>query len=179
MSDSSGGAAGLDVGIFSGLVEPASHVRRQVPAQPPTLEERVFSALADAKIWTSRVAMHLNLAARDRYFRQLDLLHDCEEWLGDDQPVRLDSYKGFIRFMLMIDGDSKPSLALAPNGQLLAVWETDGGRLTIEFKSEKDVEWVVSRREGDTIERVAGTTTLGRVKANLAPYDPEAWFNVG
>ncbi|WP_282949449.1 MULTISPECIES: hypothetical protein [unclassified Sphingopyxis] len=157
----------------------SEQVKRIHPATAPTLAERVFQALVDAKIWTSKVAMHLDRGTRDRYFRQLDLLHDCDEWFGDQSPVVLDSYKAFVRFMHLIGGLSKPSLGLSPKGILVAVWHGDHGRLTIEFLSSDWVQWTVSRPLGDRTERAAGNTELTRILPNLAPYSPEAWFNVG
>jgi hypothetical protein len=118
----------------------------------------------------------LDLVARDRYFRQLDLLHDCDEWFGEDQPLRLESYKSFVRFMISDGGKSKPSLALNPDGHLLAVWEEAGNRLTIEFKGDDRLQWVVSCVNGD---RTAGMTSLGSIKSHLVPYKPEAWFGLG
>ncbi len=149
------------------------------PVSPPSLEERVFKALADAKIWTSKVAMHMSLGDRDRYFRQLDLLHDTREWLGDESPLLLDSYKDFIRFMLLAGSDAKPALGLAPSGNLLAAWQNAGDRLTVEFIGGGRATWAVSRREGLDFERVAGTTALGRIQANIAPYNPDGWLKNG
>lgn len=189
MSPSSGGALGLqptDI-IRQGLTGVDNVRTGQAPFQPPSLAERVFAALATAKIWTSKVAMHLDLEARDRFFRQLDLLHDCDEWFGNDQPVALESYKSFIRFMLVDGRCSVPSLALAANGHLLAVWENrgddpteaPGDRLTVEFMVNGDVQWVVSRKEGERIERAAGVTSVERLRSNIAPYHPEGWFKFG
>lgn len=143
-----------------------------------TLAERVFQALVDAKIWTSKVAMHLDRDTRNRYFRQLDLLHDCDEWFDDQRPVLLESYKGFVRFMHLVGGRSKPSLGLSPTGLIIAVWNSDHGRLTIEFLSSDWVQWTVSRPLGKRTERTAGNTELVRILPNLSPYSPEAWFDV-
>lgn len=181
MSASSGSVVGLklnDIFTYSFISQNEEHVESTVAA-PPSLGERVFQALSDAKIWTSRLAMYLEKSARDRYFRQLDLLHDCEQWISEDSPVLLSSYQAFIRFMLLIGGQSKPSLALAPNGNLLAIWDSEGSRLTIEFLPSDRCEWVVSRQDGQLVERVAGNTRLGRIQANLQPYTPEIWFGVG
>lgn len=147
------------------------------PANPPSLQERVFNALADAKIWTSKVAMYMDLRTRDRYFRQLDLLHDCDEWL-DGSPVKLQSYQGFVSLMHLLGGHSKPSLGLTPSGNLVAVWQAGEDRLTIEFIDRQHAQWVVSRRQDEEMERIAGSTTITRVKANLAPYNPAAWFGI-
>ena len=178
ISGSSSSALGLGVSdIFKhGLVGPKALAPVPKFVTPSSLAERVFHALAEAKIWTSRVAMRLELDARDRYFRQLDLMHDCEEWFGEDQPLLLASYKSFIRFMLAEGGQSKPSLALNPDGHLLAVWQNSGNLLTIEFKRDARLQWVVSCADGD---RTAGITSLGSVMARLSPYDPQALFGLG
>ena len=141
-----------------------------------SLSERVFYALAEAKKLTSLVAMRLDLASRDRIFRQLDLLHDCDEWFGNDQPLLLASYKSFVRFMIAEGGQSKPSLALNPDGHLLAVWEAEGNRLTIEFQANDRLQWVISCAEGD---RTAGITSLNLIMSRLASYDPKALFGLG
>lgn len=173
-SSSSLGLAISDI-IKHGLVSPKAIVPDHKFVAPSSLAERVFQALADAKIWTSRVTTRLDLAARDRYFRQLDLLHDCDEWFGDDTPLLLESYKSFIRFMMAEGEKSKPSLALSPDGHLLAVWEVAGDRLTIEFKENDRLQWVVSCADGD---RTAGMTSLKLIKSRLAPYRREDWFGV-
>jgi hypothetical protein len=143
-----------------------------------TFSENAFQALADAKVWTGKIAMHLDREARDRYFKQLDQLHDCEEWVDGDLPLQLDSYKGFIRFMFLARGAAKPSLALSSKGRLLAVWRADTDRLTVEFLSGDSVDWVVSHKVGDQIERAAGSTTITRLLANLAPYRVKEWFGI-
>lgn len=178
ISASSSSVLGLGISdIFkNGLVAPKASVPTSQFATPISLAERVFHALAEAKIWTSRVAMRLDLAARDRCFRQLDLLHDCDEWFGDDQPLLLVSYKSFVRFMISEGGQSRPSLALNPDGHLLAVWEASGNRLTIEFKENDRLQWVVSCADGD---RTAGITSLASIMSRLTPYNPKALFGLG
>jgi hypothetical protein len=176
---SSGGISGLEINDIVQLVDPRQTAPEERLVLSRPLVERVFKALADAKIWTSSVVMHMDRASRDRYFRQLDFLHDCDEWVGDEQPIVIESYKSFIRFMLTINGNSKPSLALAPKGYLLAVWETNGDRLTVEFVSDDKVEWIVSRHINGRVERAAGTTSRDRLEANLAPYNPNGWFAFG
>ncbi|MFC3429951.1 hypothetical protein [Sphingobium fuliginis] len=141
-----------------------------------SLEARVFEALAAAKIWTSRVAMHLNDDARRRYFKQLDRLHDTDEWAGEEFPVALDSYKGFIRFMLLTKSDSKPGLALSAKGNLVAVWQSGEDRLTIEFHPEGSADWLVSRKLEGLWERAAGNSTIARIPEVIAPYNPKVWL---
>jgi hypothetical protein len=165
---------------------PASGLEGLAPQRPAvvrprggpekTLEERLYTALADAKVWTSKIVMHMGIDQRDRYFRQLDLMHDINEWHGEDRPLRLESYQGFIHFMLKVPGKSKPALGLTPKGDLLAVWLHGDDRLTVEFLDREHVEWVVSRHRGGVVERAAGKTHASRLLANLEPYDPAGWF---
>jgi len=180
VSPSSGAMRGLnftDIIKYKLLADNQSNVQSSVSATS-VLGENVFNALAAAKVWTSNIAMHLDREARDRYFRQIDLLHDDEEWVDGDQPLQLESYKGFVRFMLMVRGKAKPALALSSKGQLIAVWRLDADRLTIEFSSGNAAEWVVSHRIEERTERAAGSTTLSRLLANLEPYRAKEWFGI-
>jgi hypothetical protein len=178
ISASSSSMLGLQISdiIKHGLVPQKAIYPAHQFATPISLSERIFHALSEAKILTSRVAMRLDLASRDRIFHQLDLLHDCDEWFGEDQPLLLASYKSFVRFMISEGSQSKPSLALNPDGHLLAVWENSGNRLTIEFQENDKLQWVISCADGD---RTAGITRLDLIMSRLAPYNPEALFCLG
>lgn len=178
ISTSSPSMLGLQISdiIKHGLVSHKEIYPAHQFSTPISLSERIFLALSNAKIFTSRVAMRLDLASRDRIFRQLDLLHDCDEWFGDDQPLLLASYKSFVRFMISKGGQSKPSLALNPDGHLLAVWEASGNRLTIEFRADDRLQWVISCTDGDS---TAGITSLNSIMSRLASYNPEALFGLG
>jgi hypothetical protein len=172
---SSGGQFGLRVeDIFKPTDGALSDDREQVTGN--TLAESIFESLANAKIWTSKVAMHMDMANRDRFFRQLDRLHDAEEWMEGDQPVQLETYKNFIRFMLSDGRDSKPSLALSADGVLTAIWVAGTDRLTVEFQRHNRVSWVVSNTIGPNVERAAGITSTDRLLTNLAPYEPRKWL---
>src|SRR5262245_6421440 len=84
--------------------------------------ERVFQALAEAKIVTSEVAMHLSTEWRQRLFRQLDSLHDLEEWQEGDQPIDSGSFATFLRAIIALNVTRRPGLGLTPLGYLLASW---------------------------------------------------------
>ena len=177
-SASSGGLHGLGMGdiLRSGLAGyiPANK-NTETHCQSP--DERAFQALVDAKVWTSKVAMRLDLKARDRYFEQLNRLHETEEWFQDQRPLNLDSYRAFVRFMLAAGGETKPSLALSSNGNLLAVWQCEGNRLTLEFGCNHDVEWSVMRQIGEMAYPAAGRTPADRLVLDLVPYFSE--FELG
>jgi hypothetical protein len=150
-----------------------------LPASTPTIEEKLFDATANAKIWTSRVAVHLGKEARDRFFRQLDWLHDPEEWSGNDQPVNIESYKGLIRAVLHYKINERPALALMPNGNLLAIWQEGKMKVSVEFLLNDRVRWFAQHEIESDIERASGLCHLTRIREVLAPYSGERWFHAG
>jgi hypothetical protein len=161
--------------VVGGEVRSASVVT--LPATKMSLEERLFRATADAKVWTSRVAMHLDRESRDRFFRQIDSLHDPDEWSGEDSPVNIESYKGFIRAILFLKIDAKPALSLMPNGNLLASWYDDKGKISIEFMPGGRIRWFAKSVTGGETERATGTASLTRMRDVLLPYDGDRWFD--
>ncbi|HMI18790.1 MAG TPA: hypothetical protein VK533_04530 [Sphingomonas sp.] len=166
----------LDVERRSAASEP--RVFRFIRGQD-SVQQRLFEATAQAKIWTSKIAMHLDRAVRDRFFAQLDRLHDLEEWYESDAPLALESYKAFVRAILYVGIDSAPALALMPSGNLLAMWEAGSDRLSVEFLPGDRVKWVLSRKIDGGVERAAGETAITRLEAVLAPYDANKWFHGG
>jgi hypothetical protein len=157
---------------------PASLTRTTaVDGQP--LEVRVFNALAAAKVLTSQVAMHLERHFHERLFRQLDSLHDTDEWEDDDEPINPSSFQTFLKAILTIKPERRPGLGLSQTGNLIAAWTTARDRLTIEFLPKDRVSWVLARYRNDTDEpaRFAGQTSVSELLEGLAPYHPEHWFS--
>lgn len=140
-------------------------------------ERALFNATASAKVWTSQVAMHLDRSARDRFFRQIDALHDADEWIGDESPISLESYKTFIRSVVYHKVNSKPGLSLMPNGNVLASWKQGSDKLTIEFIPGNITRWMIHGFVDGQLERAAGITQLERLRAVLQPYNAERWFD--
>lgn len=139
-------------------------------------EETLFSALAEMKVLTSQVAMHLERSWRDRLFVQLDRLHDLEQWDEGDDPAEIGSFRTFLRMMFLLKVEKQPGLGLANGGHLLAFWIDDQNRLTIECLRRDKVKLVLTRRLGEEKESAAILTNIDRVKDVLAPYDPSCWF---
>lgn len=146
-------------------------------AKPATLAEKLFEATSSAKIWTSHVAMRLDRETRDRFFRQLDRLHDIDEWVEDGRPLDISSYKTFVRSILSLRLDDRPGLALMPNGNLLATWSRGQSRLSIEFRANDIVRWVVAEPGDGRTDRIAGDTGLIRLREELMLLGAEKWFS--
>lgn len=145
--------------------------------QDASIEDRLFDATAAAKILTSQVAMHLESEWRQKLFRQLDSLHDPEEWESGDLPLQQSSFATFLKAICQIKPKKRPGLGLSSGGHLIAAWITKRDRLTIEFLPSDGVRWALSKHHDDEAERFAGQTKVARLVESLAPYQPEFWFS--
>ena len=157
---------------------PASLLAEDLPTSrenPPT--ERLFDALAEVKILTSRVAMHLDAEWRKKLFHQLDSLHDPAEWDNDDQPIQQASFATFLKAMLDVNPERRPGIGLSSAGHLIAAWTMDRDRLTIEFLPDDRVRWVLSQRYRGETEHFAGETSVSRLIGGLASHHPDHWFS--
>ncbi|MFN3475812.1 MAG: hypothetical protein ACK4ZW_17375 [Blastomonas sp.] len=141
------------------------------------IESKLFNATANAKIWTSKVAMYLKRETRDRIFRQLDSLHDLNEWIAGDEPLNLESYKSCIRAIIFHKINSKPGFALMPSGNILALWQDDIDKLSIEFLTNNKTRWMIQHSTLRGTERAAGEASVERLREILAPYGADRWFS--
>lgn len=131
--------------------------------------DRLFEAVANAKIWASRLAMRFSPIARSRIFKQLDMLHDPDDWMDGDIPVQLESFKSFIRCMLIEAIDGVPSLALTPSGNITALWRFENLNLNVEFFPYDKIRFLATRKVEGDIERYAGSTVTKRLSSILGP----------
>lgn len=152
-------------------------VRSVAKPKATSLAEMLFEATAAAKVWTSHVAMRLDRSSRDRFFRQIDRLHDIEEWTDDGEPLSLASYKTFVRSILLLKLDEKPALALMPSGNLLGIWTRGDSQLSVEFQANDSARWVLSEPGRGRINRIAGDTDLDRLKVELTIRGSDIWFS--
>ena len=139
--------------------------------------ERVFDALAAVKVLTAQVAMHLDRVYRDWLFRQLDSLHEVDEWEVGDEPIRQASFGTFLKATLALRPERRPGLGLSQGGNLIAAWTTGRDRLTIEFLPNDRVIWVLTRYSEEEPERYAGQTPVASLVTGLAPHHPEHWLS--
>jgi len=141
-----------------------------------SVAEQLYDALAQFKIFTSQIAMHLEDGWRARLFKQLDELLDIEEWDKRDKAPSLESFATFLRLMLILRPDVRPGLGASAGGHLIAAWTNGDDRLTIEALSADEVRWSVAVWIDEERERAAGFSTLQRLHAVLEPYGPGRWF---
>lgn len=155
---------------------PSAHDYRPFSSVVPDIEQQLFEARAQAKIHTSKVAMHMDDGWRKGLYRQLDSLLDTEEWLEGEKPLGTNSFATFLRLMLLVRPETRPGLGLTSTGNLIASWNFGLSRLTVECLPSDGVRYVLSHQIDDFHESSAGDTTVDRFPEVLAPFRPEQWF---
>jgi len=143
------------------------------------LEDQLFSALAEIKVYASQVAMKMGQDWRNSLFRQLDSLLDPEEWVEGDLPPTKASFATYLKAMFLIKPARRPGLGISHNGDLVGAWTTNDARLTMTFQAAGKVRVVLSRKLDDSTERAALETEVMRLKDVLSPYKTEEWFSNG
>lgn len=142
-----------------------------------SLAERLYDALAEAKLLTSQVAMHFDQDWRTRLFAQLDDLLDVEEWHEDDEPIKGASFRTFLRMMIFQSPERRPGLGVSHRGNLIAAWTSGADRLTLEFSPSDMIRWVLSCEIDGELERAAGETPVRRFPEVVSAFHPERWFS--
>lgn len=145
-------------------------------ATDPTVAS--FDRLAQLKMATSQIAMHLEEAWRAGIFRQLDVLMDPDEWDFSDALPDTRAFQTFLRMIVYLGPVRRPSLGATSQGHILAAWHSGQDRLTIECAPSDSVRWVLAEHRGGDRESAAGQTTVRRLPEVLAPYTPNKWFAV-
>jgi hypothetical protein len=164
--------------LVSDLRNPQSPASLRSKDDQKTIQERLFDATANVKILTSQVAMYLDNVWREKLFRQIDSLHDVDEWDPDDAPIRQSSFNTFLKAIVQLKPERLPGLGLSHSGFLIAAWTTGKNRLTIEFLEKGRVRWIISRRrDNHEFEQYAGHTSVSRLLEGLQPHHPEEWFS--
>jgi hypothetical protein len=153
-------------------------ISKNVEISSIPLVEKLFNKRVDLKIATNYVASHLSTVARSKLFQQLDLMLEDGEWDKNDPLPQVESYKSFLKAFLFIGTSKLPGLGISNIGNIISAWTNGRDRLTIEYLPTNQVKWVLSRYDeiGER-ESAAGQIDIRRIKAALAPYHPERWFN--
>lgn len=149
---------------------------RALKRRPTSTAERLYAALASAKVMTSNVMMHLDREWRDRLFAQLDDLLNVEDWHEDDEPLLDESFRTFLRLILYQRPERRPGLGLSHRGHLVTAWTAGADRLTLECAANDTIRWVLSCEVNGVRERAAGETHVARLPEILRPYGPDRWF---
>lgn len=157
------------------IIPPSPSALTFEPYNKP-VEEKLFDATASVKVLASKVAMHLDTGQRNKLFKQIDSLHDIDEWDKEDSPIKATSFETFLKAFLLISPKVHPGLGLSYEGNLIATWGNLQDRLITEFLPKGLVRFVLSRTINDDVERATGETSVARLYDCLSPYQPDHWF---
>jgi hypothetical protein len=141
-------------------------------------EDRLFDRTAELKVLISQISMHISHELRTKLFRQIDSLHDPEDWLPSDVAIEPSSFRTFLRFLLYFRTIGKPSLGISYLGQLLVGWTDDRGTLAIQCLPNDEIAWTVAHKIEGRHESAAGRTSIHRADVVLRPYDPAHWIGI-
>jgi hypothetical protein len=171
--------------IISTGVEESKDWQSVVP-RSRSIDERLFEALAEVKILTSKIAMHLDRDWRNKLFAQLDRMHVAAEWDEEDELLNASSFETFLQTWFVLKPKRNPGFGISVRGYLLASWVSEDSQLSLEFFPNGRVSWVVSipadipsADENLTTsprERACGQTHLASLLSRLEPYDPQRWL---
>lgn len=142
-----------------------------------SLEEILFDARAAVKMLTSRVSMHIDSSTREKLFKQIDLMHDADEWDIEDSPISPSSYASFLKWIVLASPARAPGLGMGSSGNLIAVWMDGADRLVLEFLKGDSVKWLVKRSNAEGVEVGSGQAKIARVSAVLAPYNVDTFLD--
>jgi hypothetical protein len=143
------------------------------------LSERLYIALANAKLMTSKVSMHLPDEWRRQLFRKLDDLLHPDAWHEEDLPLSGPSFETYLRFHMLVGPSRQPNFGISDTGFLLAGWTAGRNRLTLEFLPADGIRWVLVRYLDDERETAAAQVVLPRLMEVLAPFSPQDWMRDG
>lgn len=139
------------------LVDETNRFTQNIPASTSSLA-RIFDTLVDLKVETSKVAMHLSSAARNRLFSELDYVLDAETWDEADRLPDIDSYRCFLRWLVFTGDTTWSSLGVDDNGRILVAWVQDRQTLTANF--DEVVRWTKRADTEGAVQISLGEFTL-------------------
>jgi hypothetical protein len=139
-----------------------------------TKEIRLFNIVAALKMAVAEVSMHLEPAWRAKLFRQIDMLHEPDDWDDEDKLADQDSFKTFLHMILQYGYMHGISLGIDNDGRILAGWEDGSSSLSFAFLPKDMVRWSVVHRQDEEIESASGIYSLDRLPAVLQLYKSKA-----
>jgi hypothetical protein len=188
-------AAPVSIGRFRELElsSAASDAARAIPpsdANAPSrlygstahrIDDDLFANRAALKMLTSQVAMHLSDLQRSDLFKQIDELLNVDDWTDTDQPILVNSFRTFLRFLIYYRSVRRPSLTVTTDGNIAASWFTKQNRLSMEFLDEDICRIVMSRPldEDKGTETAAYQGPVGRIGAIVGGFGETEWYQDG
>lgn len=80
-----------------------------------------------------------------------------------DEPISLESLKGFADFLLTIPTCPKPTMTISPDGLLNVEWDNEPDSLAIEFLNAADVQFAALFNSDSKPHATSGKVTLNKL----------------
>ena len=127
----------------------------------------------------SEISMHLPKGFAAGLNRQFANLMDDDAWEDDDELVSPEAVTAFILTLLSTRTKRRPGIGTNGRGSITGSWTNGDNRLTIECLPNERVRLILSRRrDNGDVERAAFEEMRPeRIRAVLAPFNPEVWFD--
>jgi hypothetical protein len=139
-------------------------------ANVPLLHLQVLSELA-------KFGQYIEFSWRKNIINRLNELLDPNDWDNGVPLPSIESFRTFLRLAVYVNPSRRPGLAIAPNGNFVAIWVNNEDRMFIETRAKDRMKWVLSKRAEGSSEIASGETKVHRVLEVTQPYDPENFFD--
>ena len=129
-----------------------------VPQQGQPFEHAVFDCLVALKTLTSRYAMYLAEAERQRLFARLDHLLDVKRWYSDDIFPAERSFRDFLKWMVYAVDRDWTSIGVDGRGNIQVAWVRGPNVMTAQFADR--VYWTTAVDADGKIQGASGDWDL-------------------
>ncbi|NEI48626.1 hypothetical protein GR217_13055 [Rhizobium leguminosarum] len=126
----------------------------------PDIRWQLATVAMSLKIVTSRYAMYMGFAERERLFGELDYLLDPDGWYEEDKHPSLPSYTNFLKWLIEARRSDWSSLGFDAQGDTLAAYKRGENLLTAAFTPDNLVLWTSKLVEVDGTEISSGKSPL-------------------
>lgn len=103
-------------------------------------------------------------------------LLDPEDWDNDAILPSIDSFKTFLRMAVYVNPSRRPGLAIAPNGNFVAIWANGSDRMFVETRPKDRMRWVLSKQSKAEPDIASGEAGIHRILDVTQPYGPDDFF---
>lgn len=143
-----------------------------------TLSESLFDATGNVKILFSQVSMHFDNELREKLFRQIDLIHDVDDWEDGENPIKVESFRTFLRWFYNFKPSKLPNFGLSSRGNFIASWMGKNSQesLVLEFMQKDRIKWFKTKYFDGEVDHSIGSTRLSRISEELDTHDTKYWF---
>lgn len=144
-----------------------------------TVEEQLWDNRAALKMIASKYSVsHIDAEIKAQLFAQIDWLLNYDQWEEGDKLADGKSFKTLVKFILNTKVIKAPYLGLSNNGNILASWVNESGKLVLECLPNEITRYTASIVVGGRKKRAAGDAeTVEDLLDLLHPFKNSGLFD--